>query len=65
VIIAVAVTLTGSVLTTAAVSAWVGPAGLVSAWTAFVLTIPFMPTLMPYLLGAAMLSRTSSVSTSD
>jgi hypothetical protein len=65
VIIAVAATLAGSLLTTAAVSAWVGPAGLVSAWTAFVLTIPFMSTLMPYLLGAAMLSRTSSVSTSD
>jgi hypothetical protein len=58
-IIAVATVLAGLVLTTAAVSAWVGPAGSISAWTAFVLTIPFMSTLVPYLLGAAILGRTS------
>lgn len=61
VIIAVATAMAGLVLTTAAISAWVGPAGLVSAWTAFMLTIPFMSTLVPYLLGASMLGHTLSV----
>jgi hypothetical protein len=48
------------VLVSAAAAAWVGPLGVVAAWTAFVLTIPFMSTLVPYLLGGAMLTRGST-----
>ena len=32
-----------------------GPLGTVGAWTAFVLTIPFMSTLLPHVLGVALL----------
>ncbi len=52
--------LAGVVLVTAAAAAWVGPLGVLAAWTAFVLTIPFMSTLVPYLLGGAMLTRGST-----
>ena len=38
-----------------------GPLGTVGAWTAFVLTIPFMSTLLPHLLGVALLDRASRV----
>lgn len=62
-IIAVATTLAGLVLTAASISAWVGAAGQITAWTAFVLTIPFMSTLVPYLLGSAMLGHSSSANT--
>jgi hypothetical protein len=48
--------LAGAVLVTAAAAAWVGPLGTFAAWTAFVLTIPFMSTLVPYLLGGAILT---------
>lgn len=57
VIATVALALAGVVLVSAASAAWVGPVALVAAWTAFVLSIPFMSTLVPYLLGSAMLTR--------
>lgn len=38
-----------------------GPLGTVGAWTAFVLTIPFMSTLLPHLLGVKLLASASRV----
>jgi len=37
-----------------------GPASTVAAWTAFVLTIPFMSTVLPYALGVSLLRGRSS-----
>lgn len=45
----------------AAVAPLDGPIGTVGAWTAFVLTIPFMSTLLPHVLGVALLDRASRV----
>jgi hypothetical protein len=59
-IAAVSFVLGAVVLGSAAVAAWVGPLGVFAAWTAFVLTIPFMSTLVPYLLGGAMLTGSSA-----
>ena len=39
----------------AIVAASDGPVGTVAAWTAFVLTIPFMSTLLPHLIGVGLL----------
>lgn len=47
------------VMIASAASAWLEPVQTATAGTAFVLTIPFMSTFLPYLLGAAALGRTA------
>lgn len=49
----------GGLVVAAAVGAAVlpGTAGSIAAWTAFVLTIPFMSTLLPYAFGMGLLCR--------
>lgn len=46
---------------TAAAALLPGVGGVVGAWTAFVLTIPFMSTLVPYVLGVALVRGEKSL----
>jgi hypothetical protein len=54
-------TMAGLVVVGAAVAPLDGPLGTVGAWTAFVLTIPFMSTLLPHVLGVALAPAGSGV----
>lgn len=54
-------TMAGLVVAGASVAPLGGPIGTVGAWTAFVLTIPFMSTLLPHVLGIGLLSAGSGV----
>jgi hypothetical protein len=67
---ATAVARTGAVLAAlvcaaAIVAAIDGPVGTVAAWTAFALTIPFMSTLLPHVLGVALLAPGRSATHPD
>lgn len=53
----VAFTLAAATLGGAMTAAWFGPVETIGAGTAFVLSIPFMTTFAPYLLGAALLGQ--------
>jgi len=60
IIVAVSFALAGVTMVSSAAAAWVGAVGAVAAGAAFGLTIPFMSTLVPYLLGGAMLTTAGS-----